>query len=392
MDGNSTDYPRLARRIAVGMFFFLQGIVFSSWASRIADVKTALGLSDAALGLILLGTPVGQFCTMPFSGYFVSKFGSRKIIRMAAVLYPLALFLMAYAGSAAELFAALAVFGVFANLNNIAINTQAVDVESIYGRSIMSSFHGIWSFAGFFGGIASTLLVAAHINIVGHFAIVNVFTLLILIASYKYLVAVDVSNSSDKEPSGEKPRGFFSPTPFIIFLGMIAFGSMSCEGTMFDWSVVYFKDVVGATPDASRIGFIAFMSTMAMGRFVGDSLITKFGAVRVLQCSGIVIASGMMLAVIFPNAVVAAVGFLMVGAGVSSVVPTCYSLAGHSRRMKTGIAIATVSTIGFLGFLMGPPLIGFVSEISNLRCSFSLMALIGLVVTFVAPRLRNRVN
>ncbi|MFR6034280.1 MAG: hypothetical protein ACLUKN_14565 [Bacilli bacterium] len=96
MDGNSTDYPRLARRIAVGMFFFLQGIVFSSWASRIADVKTALGLSDAALGLILLGTPVGQFCTMPFSGYFVSKFGSRKIIRMAAVLYPLALFLMAY--------------------------------------------------------------------------------------------------------------------------------------------------------------------------------------------------------------------------------------------------------------------------------------------------------
>lgn len=289
-------------------------------------------------------------------------------------------------------FAALAVFGVFANLNNIAINTQAVDVESIYGRSIMSSFHGIWSFAGFFGGIASTLLVAAHINIVGHFAIVNVFTLLILIASYKYLVAVDVSNSSDKEPSGEKPRGFFSPTPFIIFLGMIAFGSMSCEGTMFDWSVVYFKDVVGAAPDASRIGFIAFMSTMAMGRFVGDSLITKFGAVRVLQCSGIVIASGMMLAVIFPNAVVAAVGFLMVGAGVSSVVPTCYSLAGHSRRMKTGIAIATVSTIGFLGFLMGPPLIGFVSEISNLRCSFSLMALIGLVVTFVAPRLRNRVN
>lgn len=161
---------------------------------------------------------------------------------------------------------------------------------------------------------------------------------------------------------------------------------------MFDWSVVYFKDVVGAAPDASRIGFIAFMSTMAMGRFVGDSLITKFGAVRVLQCSGIVIASGMMLAVIFPNAVVAAVGFLMVGAGVSSVVPTCYSLAGHSRRMKTGIAIATVSTIGFLGFLMGPPLIGFVSEISNLRCSFSLMALIGLLVTFVAPRLRNRVN
>lgn len=136
-----------------------------------------------------------------------------KIIRMAAVLYPLALFLMAYAGSAAELFAALAVFGVFANLNNIAINTQAIDVESIYGRSIMSSFHGIWSFAGFFGGIASTLLVAAHINIVGHFAIVNVFTLLILIASYKYLVAVDVSNSSDKEPSGEN-RAVFLPYAF----------------------------------------------------------------------------------------------------------------------------------------------------------------------------------
>lgn len=389
---SDTDKKLLLYRLAAMSFFFMQGIVFSSWTTRIADIRTALNLSEAQLGTILFALPLGQLLTMPLSGYLVARFSSKKCILTASMIYPLCLLLIDASSSITELFLALFCFGITANINNIAFNTQAVSVEKLSPRSIMGTMHGTWSLACFCGGIITMLFSRAGIGITEHYIITIVYSAVNLAIFGRLLYPFD-ANPREKKPGDEgKTRGMFSPTPFILMLGIVAFACMSCEGTMYDWSIIYFRDIVKVPAKNSAIGYICFMSMMALGRFGSDFFINRFGRTRVLQTNGAIITFGMMLAVIFPYPVPATIGFFLVGIGVSSVIPICYSSAGRSRRMPSGIAIATVSSIGFLGFLMGPPIIGHIAAASNLRVSFATMAVIGCFVSIIAPFLRNRLD
>lgn len=372
-------------RIAVSTFYFVQGIVFASWASRIPDVQQRLDLNNGGLGRVLFALPVGQLTAMMLSGYLVNKIGSKKTLAFAALLYPGGLLLLGSVQNVWQLFAALFLFGVFGNLSNISVNTQAVGVERLYRRSIMASFHGLWSLAGFIGGLIAALMVSLNVNPFLHFVCINILTLVLLIAGIKFVVPRD---AKPKMEVGSKKK-FIMPDAFIFTLGLIAFACMICEGTMFDWSSIYFETVIDAPKDLTRLGYIAFMSTMASGRFVSDAFVTKFGIKRILQFSGLVIVSGMLLIVCFPNIPIATIGFLLVGIGTSSVVPLVYSLAGKSKTIAPGIALTLVASIGFLGFLIGPPLIGFVAQMSNLRISFAIIAALGLGTTLLAKRLGN---
>ena len=376
-------------RLAVGTFFFMQGLVFASWASRIPDIKTALGLSDAALGTVLLAIPIGQLCTLPLSGYLVNRLGSRKVLSIAALYYPAMLVLLRLMDSMWHLWLALFLFGMGANLCNIAINTQGVGVERLYGRSIMATFHGLWSIAGFIGGLISTWMVGFDINPFPHFCIIFGICAINLFIMGRMTLPRDVIPATKKEDNGGK---FIKPNKYIILLGVIAFGNMACEGTMFDWSGVYFETIINPPKELVRLGYIACMCTMATGRFIADRFVTRFGAIPVIRTSGIIISTGLFMAVIFPHLVTATIGFMLVGFGISSIVPICYSLAGKSATMRPGPALASVSTIGFLGFLLGPPLIGFVAHASSLRWSFAIIACIGLLNTIIGPKLRTQMS
>lgn len=382
-------YKPLYYRIAVGILFFNQGIIFSAWATRIPDFKNALNLTESQLGSLLFALPLGQILVMMLSGWLVAKFTSKNVIKISAFIHPAMLLLLASAGSYLQLFWSLLLFGMCANLTNISINTQSIDVERIYGRSINASFHGIWSLAGFVGGLLSMLLVAYNVSVWEHFIGVVAYIWCILFFILKYTVPTDFSPAKNDE-SG-KTRSMFKPTPYILLLGLFTFACMSCEGSMFDWSVIYFRDVIGTPKDISRVGFASFMSAMAMGRFLADFFIEKFGRMALLRLSGTLICVGMLSAIVVPNVYAGAIGFVLVGFGVSSVVPTCYSLAGRSRRLPSGIAIAIVSTIGFFGFLLFPPIIGYIAEISSLRFSFALMGCVGIMVALMSPLLRNRI-
>jgi MFS family permease len=370
-------------RIAVSTFYFIQGIVFASWASRIPDVQNKLGLSEGALGGVLFALPVGQLTAMMLSGYLVNKFGSKTTVTIGAFLYPTGLLLLGGVTQLWQLLGALFLFGMFGNLSNISVNTQAVGVERLYRRSIMASFHGLWSLAGFVGGIIAAVMVSNNVSPLWHFIAVYVLSVVLYLSARKYVVP------RDPRPEGiqSEKKKFVKPDAFIITLGLIAFACMICEGTMFDWTGIYFEKVVKAPKELTRLGYIVFMCTMAGGRFISDAFVTRFGVKKILQVSGIIIVTGMLLAVIIPNIVFATLGFLLVGIGTSSVVPLVYSLAGRSKSIAPGIAMAMVSSIGFLGFLLGPPIIGFVAEASNLRISFALIAILGLGTTLLAKRL-----
>ncbi|MBS1599791.1 MAG: MFS transporter [Bacteroidetes bacterium] len=370
---------RRVYRIAVSSFFFLAGLCFSSWASRIPDIQSKLHLNNATLGAVLLSLPTGLLISLPMSGWLVSKFGSRSIAIGASFLYAFTLPLLGIAKTTGQLMICLFIFGMGGNALNISINTQAVGTETIYGRSIMASYHGVWSLAGFSGAAIGTLLIKVGLIPSEHFFIISGIAVLIIAVGYRYLLVED-TNKNEKQPL------FAKPDRSLIYLGLIAFCCMICEGAMFDWSGVYFQKVIQPEKSLVIMGYTAFMSTMATGRFVGDWVATRVGKKTTLQLSGVLTAIGLLIAVIFPYFMTAVFGFLMVGAGVSSVVPLVYSTAGKSKILSPGVAIAAVSTIGYLGFLFGPPFIGFIAQISNLRISLGLVAVLGSVIALIATR------
>ncbi len=377
---NSSTISPKNYRIAIAVFFFIAGLCFASWASRIPDIKHHLGLSDGQLGLILFAMPVGTMCSLPFTGWIISKLGSRTILLFAAFFYPTTLVMIGLVQQPWHLALALFVFGNFGNFFNISVNTQAIAVEQMYGKTIMASFHGIWSLAGFSGAALGTLMIALQFNPFIHFLIIFLLDLGLVIYFSRYTV---------RDNKGGPNTSFFTkPDRFILIYGLIAFGSMVCEGTMFDWSGVYFQKIVAAPTQLVTLGYLSFMGMMASGRFISDKFTHKFGIKLVLIASGILITSGLLLAVIFPFIITAAIGFMLVGLGVSSVVPLVYSAAGKSKTMSPGAALAAISTIGFIGFLLGPPLIGTIAEYSSLRWSFTLIAILGFSITVLASRVK----
>ena len=378
----SLTHTNRAYRISVGALFFLQGLCFATWASRIPTIQQSLHLSDGALGMILFALPVGSMIALPLSGWLVTRFGSKTIVTNALIFYVLALAALGLAQNITQIISVLVLYGMAGNTANIAMNTQAVGVEARYGRNIMASFHGLWSLAGFTAAGIGTYMIGKEIIPFTHFIMISGLILLALAVVFQYLLP-------NEERTAVSNRVFAKPDRSLVMLGVIAFCCMICEGAMFDWSGIYFKKIVNAEGAWIGAGYTAFMCTMAAGRFIGDWVTMKLGFRRTIQISGLLIVTGLAISLVFPFLAPAITGFFLVGLGVSSVVPLVYSTAGKSKKMSPGVALAAVSSIGFLGFLIGPPLIGIVAGASSLRISFIIIALMGLCVAIVAGILKG---
>jgi MFS family permease len=369
-------------RVAVSLFYFGQGMGFASWASRIPDIKHNLNLSDAALGTILFALPLGQLCTMPVSATLVTKYGSKKLLTIAAPLYVVALVTLGFAAAPWQLAACLFFFGVTGNMANLSVNTQGVETEKLYNRPINSSFHGVWSIAGFSGALIGLLMINLHVKPYQHFLVIVLLSWINVFINYKHLIAGKPADAVTKRPFLIRPEGS------LLQLGIIAFFSMATEGAMFDWSGVYFKEIVLAPHSLVVLGYASFMIMMSAGRFLGDAVILRIGRKRTMQFSGIIISLGMAVSVCFPYIVTATIGFMMVGLGVSTNIPSVYSIAGKNEKVPPGIALAMVASVSYLGFLMGPPLIGYISALSSLRYSYAVIGCFGLLITYLVTRLK----
>ena len=375
---------RLALRIAVGAMFFMAGLSFASWASRIPAIQQSLHLSDAGLGAVLFAIPAGLMCSLPFTGWVITKIGSRKLLVIAIILYACFLVGLGAAKNIFELVGCLWLYGFAGNSANIAVNTQAVVTERLYEKPIMASFHGIWSVAGFTGAGIGIFMISEKIIPFQHFIVI-----MLLIIAGVIVTSRNLRDDSGKIAKTEVILSIRERLKLLVpllKLGIIAFCSMICEGTMFDWSGVYFKKVILAHGGWIGAGYFAFMCTMALGRFTSDWFAGKYGLKRTLQLSGLLTATGLLVSVLFPYLLPGILGFMLVGVGVSSIVPMIYSSAGKTANMSAGVALTAVSTIGFLGFLVGPPLIGFIAGIATLRASFLLIACMGLSVAIISSK------
>lgn len=367
---------RRAYRLAVGSLFFMQGLCFATWASRIPSIQQQLQISDSLLGLILFAIPVGSVVSLGFSGALVAKFGSKRVAANALLLYSLFLPVIGFSASPALLIASLVGYGMAGNVSNIAINTQAVHVESKYGRNIMASFHGLWSLAGFVAAGIGSYMIGNGVVPLTHFVMITTAIVAGLAICFHYLLP-------DEDRGAAGARFFVRPDKALLNLGILAFCCMICEGAMFDWSGIYFQKVVRADKAWVGAGYTAFMCAMATGRFVADWVANRLQFRRTIFLSGLLIATGLGIAVGLPYIGTAIPGFVLVGFGVSSVIPLVYSEAGRSKTISPGMALTAVSSVGFLGFLVGPPVIGVIAGAVSLRLSFTLIACMGITIAIL---------
>jgi MFS family permease len=380
-----TDLPisLKTRRIILSGYFFLTGICFSSWASRIPDIKSQLDLSDGAFGGLLFFLPIGSFLGIPISGSLTAKYGSKKIVSIAAIIYPITLISIGLSKDTTVLAICLFLFGMAGNLFNVSVNTQAASLSKLFEKSITSTFHGFWSLAGFAGGLLGGFFVANSISPLQQFLSVALLGWIFLFFSRQYLMPGEKS-------TGSVSKMWNKPSPLLLQFGLVALTNMICEGMMFDWSGIYFQQVVKVSVEWRTLGYICFMACMTTGRMFADSLINYWGARKQLMLSGLVVTMGLIIAVSYPNIIVSSIGFMLVGFGVSSVIPTIYGTVGRNADPgKASIDLASVSSVGFFGFLMGPPIIGFLSQAIGLRWAFLCVASLGIVTFLQANRLKK---
>jgi MFS family permease len=372
----------LARlRRANAVYFFISGFGYSSWTSRIPVIKESLKLNDAHFGTLLFMMPVGLIITMPFTGKLLDHFKSRTIMLCGAMIYNVVLICLGFSPFAWVLAIVLFFFGASRNLMNLSMNAQAIGVQALYHRSIMSSFHAVWSLAGFAGAAIGYLMVTT--NIIPGWHLLGVSLLLSSLTLYFY------RDTLDQVPDHKNKRPLFSlPPKGMLVFSLICFGSMACENTMYDWSGIYVKQVLHGSNGLATIAFVVYMVAMTTGRMLGDRLADRFGIRFVIRSSGILIFCGLTTTVLSPYIPLTMAAYLLTGLGVSCVVPFVFSLAGKIPMSNPGAALASISSIGYLGFLLIPPMIGYVAQSSSLRVSFAIIATMGLLIMYLSRKIK----
>ena len=392
MDSNNhVAYSKEHIRFAVLSFFLAQGLCFSSWASRIPDIKEIFTVNDALYwGIVLFMIPVGKFVAIPLAGYLVSKLGSRIMVQISIMGYALSLFAIGTALNIYMLGVFLFCFGVFWNLCDISLNTQGIGIERLYGRTIMASFHGGWSLAACLGALIGFIMIVSDVTPFWHFTLIAALILLLTMVSRRYLQD-DVFTAEVKEEAvedkSEKWQYIKRPEMLLIKLGLVGLFALVVESAMFDWSGVYFESVL-QVPKSLQIGFLVFMVMMTVGRFLANYAYRIWGKQRVLQLSGAFIFIGFFTSALLGSTVdlmalkviVNSFGFMLVGLGISSMVPTIYSLVGAKSKTPVGIVLTILSSISFIGSLVAPLLIGAISQAFNMEYAYMVVGLLGLCI------------
>ncbi|MBW4021915.1 MAG: MFS transporter [Proteobacteria bacterium] len=368
-----------AARVSTRLFFLSSGFVNAAWAPMVPFAKLRTGLGTAAFGTVLIGLGVGAVLIMPLASWALRRHGSRRSMAASCVLLTLVLPLLAILSSPAGLAAALLCFGFGLGGLDAAMNAQAVEVEALTRRPVMSGFHGMFSIGGLSGSLGLTLLLAAGLPVrAGALAITAIFLLIWLTSLRGLLPGLEPHHAAS---SGGRWRSALHP--LVLLIGGLCFIGFLGEGAALDWSALFLrgKDVPAAY---GGVGYAAFSVTMAVGRLTGDRLARHWGAVRLLRASAVVAAFGWVGAVLLPGPWSVA-GFALVGLGAANIVPQLFGAASRVRAVPTSVSIPLVSALGYAGMLAGPAMVGFAASVTSLGAALSGVGAL-LLLVFAAAR------
>jgi MFS family permease len=367
----------ITSRVSVSFYFFFCGLVFSTWAGRIPSIKDHFELNEAQLGGILFMLPMGSMVALPIAGWSVHRFGSKLITVIAAIAYGLLLLLISHAADIWQLSVLLFFFGFAGDILNISMNTQGLSIQQVLRKPILSGLHAQWSIGALAGAVIGGWSMKNSQTIQQHFLFVSLVSMAVALWMFFYMIA-----DYQHDDSGQKL--FTWPGKVLLILGLICFCTAMAEGAMADWSSLYYRQVLEDKNKVSTTGYTAFTFAMALGRLTGDRLIQILRFRNTLILNGLLIVLGLTLALGWQVPIAVISGYALVGLGVSSVIPIVYMIAGKSKTMAPSAALATVSTIGFTGFLIGPPVIGLIAHETSLRIALLLVVLLGFIIVFLA--------
>ena len=382
--GGAASLP--AARRATRLIFLTSGIAMSTWAPMVPYVKVRLGLDDAQLGAALLAFGGGSMLSMPFVGWLAHRFGNRTVIMSAGLLMCLALPALAQVSSVTMLVGTLLYFGVMLGAVDVAMNAYAVEVEHRSGDRLMSGFHGLFSVGGLSGAALLSGLLALGLGLTGAGAAIAIAIALALTVLW-LRNGLRGDASSGGVDIGEKSHPGM-PSARAWLLGLMCFVSFMAEGSMLDWSAVFLRDVRGMASASAGFGYACFSVAMAAGRFSGDRLIARHGSVWAVRVGAGVAVVGFLLVACVPLTMATLLGFVLIGLGASNIVPVMFSAAGRLPGTPPAVSIATATTLGYVGLLSGPALIGFVAHASSLSVAFIAVAVLLVLVGLSARMVR----
>jgi predicted MFS family arabinose efflux permease len=369
---------KLAHR-SIGIHFLMSGIAVSSWAPMVPVLKHKLGLDDATLGLVLLGMGAGGLVTLPMSGFAMHRLGTRRITAGAAPLVCGMLPVVALAPSPWLLAVALFLFSASLGSLSIGMNAQAIEVDKLTRKPVLSSIHGLYSLGSLAGSALMSLCLGA-----GAPLWLATTTLAVLLCSMTLSQTRNLL-PSDAAPAHERSARFVLPPPRLLLLGILCGFLFMAEGSMLDWSAVFLHGTRGVDMSLAGFGYTAYAVAMTSSRFIGDWLIHRFGSVRMLRGGALMGILGISMAVALPWPAAAYLGFGIVGMGLANTVPVVFAAAGRVSGLKSSVALPLVTTIGCSGLLVGPAIIGLVAE--GVGLPLALAGIAGLL-GFVAYRAR----
>lgn len=358
-------------RLATRIVFFIAGYVTATWAVLVPFAKANTGVNEATLGSLLLCLGMGALIAMPLTGILTSRYGCRRVIITAMAIVLLTTPLLAIIPDPRLLAAALLLFGVGVGVTDCAMNIQAIIVERDAPGPVMSGFHGMYSVGGIAGAGAMTLGASAFVACL----IIILSVILMLAFSLKGLLPWANPASG---PAFAVPRGV------VLLIGLICFAVFLAEGTVLDWSAVFLTEVRGVPESLGGLGFTCFSVAMTFFRLTGDKLIARTGALRAVVGGAIVAAAGFALVTFVPQWQLSLLGYVLVGAGCANIVPVMFSAVGRQTRMPQAVAVPAITTLGYLGVLAGPAIIGFVAHATSLTQAFMVIMVLMLVVALLS--------
>jgi MFS family permease len=342
--------PGRLEQMSTRIAFFIAGFGIAAWAPLVPYAKARAQLNEGTLGLLLLCLGVGSIIAMPVAGALASRFGCRRVLSAGTLLLCVALPMLATVSSIPLLMAGLFLFGAGLGTVDSTVNLQAVIVERASGKTMMSGFHGLFSLGGIVGAAGVSALLGLGLSPLSATLVVIVITLGALLKAAPHLL-----------PYGSESSGppFAIPHGVVLFIGCLCFIVFLAEGAVLDWSAVFLSDERGLDEAYAGLGYAAFALTMTLGRLTGDAIVRRLGAKRVIVIGGLLATAGMLLATLLPAWETALLGYALVGAGCSNIVPVLYTAVGKQTVMPEHIAVPAITTLGYAGILAGPALIGF---------------------------------
>lgn len=357
--------PERLAQFSTRLVFLIAGFAMAAWAPLVPFAKARAGIGEGVLGLLLLCLGIGSIVAMPLAGACAARLGCRLVIFASTALLCIGLPLLATLSSLPTLAAALFVFGAGLGSIDVAMNIQAIIVERASGRAMMSGFHGLFSLGGIAGPAAVSALLGAGASPLLAALCVTAASAGALVVAAPHLL-----------PYGRNGRSFFAlPRGVVLFIGILCFIGFLVEGAVLDWSAVFLISARGMNASYGGLGYAAFAVTMTIGRLAGDRIVQRFGGSSVILIGGLCAAAGFALATSVPFWQAALLGYALVGAGCSNIVPVLFTNVGRQTVMPENVAVPAITTLGYAGILAGPAAIGFIAHAVSLSAAFLMLAI-----------------